>query len=356
MQVDPDLVLLWIWRACLILSAAALAIAFGLAGKRRLEERARSRKLARRREIEALVQALLASSLELVPANVPALRPGDEEALFSVALDILRVTRGRDAHRMLALLAAWDLRPWLEKVLAEGRRNRQIRALTLLSHYRDAESLELLLRHLGHPAIYVQLAALRGVAERGDASLLPRVVAALTRSRETNVPMLADILRRFGAPAAPALSELAESSSAALAVRLAAVAALGGIGALDALAPLLRLAQDPAEAVRAGALESLARLGDPRAEGAVTRGLADPSERVRSAAARSAGLLGLRGALPALAGAVEDAAWEVRWRAAEALHALGAPGVAVLRAAAAGETPGGAMSAELLAEKEGIPA
>jgi HEAT repeat protein len=356
MQAGSDLVLLWTWRTCLILAGVALSIAFGLAFKRWLEERARARKVARRREVDRLVQALLASPLEFSPKSVPPLAKGYEPALFSVALDILRVTRGRDAERMLALIAAWNLRPYVERVLAGGKRSRQIRALSLLSHLRDPESLELLLRHVDHPSVYVQLAALRGLAERGEAAHVPRAVQALSGSRETNVPMLADILRRFGEPAAPAVAELAMSPRAAFGVRLAAVGALGGIGALGSLEPLARLADDPAAGVRVAALDALAKLGDPRAEAAVVRALSDPEARARAAAARAAGLLGLRGALPALADALEDGTWEVRYRAADALYTLGAPGVAVLRAAAAGETPGAEMCAELLAEKEGIPA
>jgi hypothetical protein len=353
---DPELFLLWIWRVCLVLSAASLAITCGLAFRRWLEERARARKLARRREVEKLVQTLLASPLELVPAQIPPLARGDAGALFSVSLDILRVTRGRDADRMLTLIAAWNLRPHVEKILAGRRRSRQIRALTLLSYLRDPESLGLLLHHLDHPATYVQLAALRGIAERGETAHIPKIVDALSRSRTTNVPMLADILRRFGAPAVPAVAALAASSGALLGVRLASTMALGGIGALEALEPLVGLAADPAPGLRAAALDSLAKLGHPRAEPAVARALADPEARVRAAAARAAGHLGLRGVLPLLADALEDMAWEVRYRSADALHALGAPGVAVLRAASSGETPGSEMSGELLAEKEGVPA
>lgn len=357
-----DLALLWVWRISLVLAGAALAIALGLACRRWFEERVRGRRRVRKEAIGRLVQALLASPVAPTAGTVPSLEPGDEPALFSVALDILRVTRGRDAERVLQLLEIWNLRPWLERALSHGRRNRQIRVLTLLSHFRDAASLRLLLDHVWSPAIYVQLAALRGVAERGDVRHLPEVVRALTASRATNVPMLADILRRFGEPAVPFLVDLARDATVPQ-VRMAAVTALGHIGALQAFDGLAGLAGDPDPAVRVRALESLARLGDPRASAVVGECLSDSVPRVRAAAAHAAGLLGLRAWLLRLAEALEDGDWNVRYRAAEALYELGAPGQAVLRAAAAmasagdgGETPGhvaAVMAAELLAEKDG---
>lgn len=357
---DADGVLRLVWQASLALAAAALVVAFGLAFKRWIEERARARKAVRQAEISRLVQALIAAPIELNAQTVPGLEPGDENALFSVALDILRVTRGRDADRMLALLEIWNLRPHLAKRLAGRRRSRQIRALTLLARFRDPESLGLMLPYLESPAIYVQLAALRGIAdrgaERGEALNLPLAVRALSRSRETNVPMLADILRRFGEPGVESIAALAENADAVPGVRSAAVTALGSIGSLRALDALQRLSEDDRPVLRERTLEALAKLGDPRALSVVLRGLRDGEPRVRAAAARTAGLLGLREALPSLAEALGDGVWEVRYRAADALHLLGAPGNAVLRAAAQGEGAAAEMAGELLAEKEGLPA
>jgi HEAT repeats len=357
-----DVVLRWVWQMALVLSIAAIAIAFGLTFKRWLEERTRTRKVIRQEEITRLVNAVLASPREPDPTSLPPLEPGDESALLSVALNILRVTRGRDAARMLTLLQIWNLRPYLAKVLRKGRRNRKIRVLTILSYFRDAESLDLMLEYIEDKGIYVQLAALRGVADRGHALNLPLVVKALSKARETNVPLLADILRRFGPEAVPALAGLAQGN-AVVGVRLAAVSALGGIGSLQAFDDLQALSRDAVPGVRVRALEALAHLGDPRAEDAVQRGLVDHEERVRAAAAIAAGSLGLREVLPSLADALNDESWTVRYRSADALYRLGAPGVAVLRAIALDfdpetETPdpGPAMALELLAEKEGIPA
>lgn len=323
-----------IWNGSLLLAAAALLLACLLALKRWFEERARTRLAARQKDVSRLVHALLGAPSEPESFSIPPLQPGDEPALFNVALDILRVTRGRDAARMLALVRMWNLRPFVRKVLSSRNRNRKIRALTLLAHEDDAESLELLLGQIGDSSVYVQLAAVRAIADRGDARHLDAVVAALARARATNVPLLADTLRRFGEPAVPAIAELARAADT-LEIRFAAVTALGHIGSLTAFATLIALMDDAEPAIRRRALHALAQLGDPRAEGVIRHALVDADARVRAAAAQAAGLLGLRGMLSALMDALGDEVWEVRYRAAESLYHLGAPGVAALRAVAA---------------------
>jgi HEAT repeat protein len=362
---ETDVLLGLIWKASLWLSAVSLVVALLLAVKRWFEERAVARKAARQQEISRLVQALLASPRAPDATSVPPLLPGDEPALFSVALDILRVTRGRDAERMRILTEIWNLRPYLKRVLARGSRNQKIRVLTLLAHYTDEESLELLLQHVEADSIYVQLAALRGVAERGNVGHLAHVLKALARSRETNVPLLTDILRRFGQQAVPALEELSVRAVAP-GIRYAAISALGEIGSLQAFQLLCELARGAEEAgARVRALKSLAQLGDPRAEAAIREAMSDENERVRSAAAEAAGRLRLRMLLPALANALGDKAWDVRYRAAESLYHLGAPGVATLQAVIhdaiddEGErhsSMAAEIAAELLAEKMGARA
>ncbi len=354
--VDSDALLQVVWQVALVLATVSIVIALSLVVRRWFHERARVRKELRKALWSRRIHALLASPREPDARSIPALEPGDEAAIFSVSLNILRVTRGKDAERLLKLLDLWKVRPWLARALRTGRRNRQIRVLTLLARYRDPGSLDLILGRIRSRAVYVQLAALRGLADRGDVSRLPAVVEALSSARETNVPMLTDILRRFGEPAVPSLAELGTSETAVLPVRLATVSALGHIGSLSALGPLLELARDPAPGLRVRALESLARVGDPRAEPAVRAGFEDAEDRVRAAAARAAGLLGLRAALPELTARLRDRFWETRFRAAEALYRLGSPGIAVLRAESLSEGLEGEMARDLLAEMEGVPA
>jgi HEAT repeat protein len=372
---NADWFLRLVWQASIFLAVTSVFIAFGLVLNRWLEQRAAVRTAARQSELSRLVHALLASPREPDQHSLPPLQNGDEPIVLGIVLDIVRVTRGHDAARMIALVELWNLRPYLKSWL-EGRvRNRMVRALTLYSHFRDPESLDILLNHIEHPAIYVQLTALRGVAERGVAANLALVIKALSKTQETNVPLLSDILRRFGVEAVPELTDLAQGT-AIPPIRLAAVQALGNIGSLDAFGPLRDLSRDPLVGVRVAALEALARLGDPRAENAILRALIDDEPRVRAAAARTAGFLGLREVLPSLADALNDEFWEVRFRAAEALYALGTPGILALRSIATDRflnvpdpvslgdsehgydpaNPGPEMAASMLAEKEGVDA
>ena len=356
-----DLVLLRTWQAVLALAAISLAIALALVVKRAFDGRRDRRGALRRAELSAQVYALLASPRD-PRADSLALRPGDEPHLKSIALDVLRVTRGRDADRMVEILQQAGMPAWLERSLRSSSRSRRIRVLTLLARFDDRRSLDLLRAHLSDPALYVQLAALRGIADKGDLESLPEIVRVLGSARETNVPVLADILRRFGAEAVPSLAELSQSSQASQGIRMAAVSALGRIGSLAAYPALSELAVDTDPALRAEALAALGKLGDPRAVPQILGGLSAPEARVRAHAAEAAGLIGARETLAALGERLEDEAWEVRHAAAEALYRLGSTGIALLRAAAAAANegdpaaPAGEMAREVLAEKEGLPA
>jgi hypothetical protein len=356
-QAASEIFLMRVWQTSASLAGFALVIAFGLAFKRVLEARRQVRSDRRRAELSARVYALLASPQEPTAEALPPYRKGDAAEIFTIALDVLRVTRGRDADRMVELARLWGVPKHMRRVLGKGKRNLKVRVLTLLAHFRDEESLELLRSRIEDPALYVQLAALRGLADRGDIQSFARVVRALGNARTTNVPMLADILRRFGEPAVPALGALARSDGATPGVRLAATTALGSIGSLQAFEPLEILANHPDAGLRTRALESLGKLGDPRAQGAILAGLGAPEARVRAQAALSAGMLALRSAIHPLEERLSDEAWEVRYRAAEALYRMGPAGIAVLGAASGGtEGPAAEMARELLAEMEGIAA
>ena len=343
------------WQTCLALAGIAVAVVLGLAVKRAFESSARARDERRKAALSERVYALLASPREPRTDSLEPLKPGDGPLLLAIALDILRVTRGQDADRMVRLIEMAGLRRFLERGLRRGPRQLKVRILTLLAHFHDAESLALLRHYVGDPAIYVQLAALRGIADRGDLAYFQETVKILARTRDTNVPLLADTLRRFGPAAVPSIAYLARSG-ATKNVGLASVRALGAIGSLEAFGPLSELAGDPDPVRRAEALAALGRLGDPRALPDILWALSAPEPRVRVQAAIAAGLVGARDAVPALGASLDDAVWEVRYRAAEALYRLEAPGIAVLRASGRGEGEGAEMARDLLAEMEGLPA
>lgn len=347
-----DAVLQAVWQICLALAAVSLVTALSLVVKRWGEGRRAVKDAARRAVLSAQIYALLASPRAPRPDSL-ALRPGDAPHLLAIALDVLRVTRGGDAERMVEIVEFAGIHAYLEKSLRSRSRSLRIRVISLLARFDDQRSLNLLRSRIGDRGLYVRLAALRALADRGDHESLPETVRMLGKTRETNVPLLSDILRRFGEPAVPPLAALA-LSEASQGVKLAAISALGGIGSLTAFGPLSDLAGEPDPVLRAAAVAALGRLGDPRAVAEIRRGLEAGEDRVRAQAAIAAGLVGSLELAPVLAERIEDSVWEVRYRAAEALHRLGAPGMALLSATAAGEGPGGEMARELLAEKGGL--
>jgi hypothetical protein len=347
-----DLVLRSVWQISLALALVSLVTALTLVVRRWSSDRRAVKDGVRRGVLSAEVYALLASPRAPRPDSL-ALRPGDAPHLLAIALDVLRVTRGRDAERMVEIVEFAGIHAYLEKSLRSRSRSLRIRVISLLSRFDDQRSLNLLRSRIGDKGLYVQLAALRALADRRDYESLPETVRVLGRMSQTNVPLLSDILRRFGEPAVPPLTALA-LSEASQGVKLAAIGALGGIGSLTAFAPLADLATEPDPVLRAAAVAALGRLGDPRAIDVIGRGLEAAEDRVRAQAAIASGLVGSLELAPALAERMEDPVWEVRYRAAEALHRLGTPGLALLAATAAGEGPGGEMARELLAEKGGL--
>jgi hypothetical protein len=347
-----DLALRSVWQVSLALAVVSLVTALVLVVKRWSAGRRLEKDAVRRAALSAEVYALLASPRAPRPDSL-SLRPGDAPHILAIALDVLRVTRGRDAERMVEIVEFAGIHAYLEKGLRSRSRSLRIRVISLLSHFEDQRSLNLLRSRIADRGLYVQLAALRALADRRDYEALPETVRVLGKARETNVPLLADILRRFGEPAVPTLAALA-LSEASQGVKLAAVSALGGIASLTAFGPLSDLAAEPDPVLRAAAVNALGRLGDPRAVAEIGWGLEAAEDRVRVQAAIAAGLIGSLQMAPALVERLEDPVWEVRYRAAEALYRLGGAGLALLSAAAKGEGLGGEMARELLAEKGGV--
>ena len=334
----------------LILAAMSLCVIFFLFLKRRAQEKKWSHKARRREFLDRTLRGVLAAPMEPSAASVPGLLKGDEDIVLDMAVDMLRVIRGKDVARIIALLDIWNIREYLRATLMRGGRGRRIRIVTLLAHCQDSESLDLLLEQTATEDPYVQLAALRGVADRKAVDHLSRIVGHLPYSRQRNTLMLADILQRFGEPAVPVLNKLALEPGMPQ-VRLAAIHSLGAIGSIDAVDALLKLASDTDAELRAQTLAALGRIGDMRAQRHILRGLEDPVDEVRAQSAWAAGLMNLREAMPVLLARLGDSHWGTRYRAAEALFQMGPPGVAMLHAATRTQGSGGEMAVQYLAEK-----
>lgn len=339
----------FIWQGALALALLALLLPVGLVLKRKYEEWRASRHSLRREELSQFIRASLRSPLDAALKNLPALRAGDEAIIVHIVLDMLRVMRGSDGERIIQVLKNWNLFSYLRRISEKGSRGKRIQAITLLGHFNDTESLVVLMGHAGEKDMYVQLAALRCLAERGATKYIGQIIEKLQRTRKTNALMLADVLGRFGDSAVPSLTRLVESV-AAPDVRIAAIMATERIGSLEIIEPLLRILHDPHAGVRAQAINTLGRLGDMRAGPALTHCLVDANRDVRLQAAIALGKLSYQQALPYLVKAFNDSEWAVRFRAAQALGKLGNNGTAMLRSLSRTEGAAGSLASQVLGE------
>lgn len=338
------LTFLWKLSLCLIaLSVCALSL---LICARFFSERRKSRARDSYKNLSAYFYAVLSAPGDLSVEAFPKISTQDRGVVVRIALDLLRTLKGHDAQRIVSLLTIWDMVPYLFVRLKNGIRAEKIRALTLLSHFETDEVHAILRVYAESQDMYVQLAALRGLAWQKRLDDIDLIIAALSRAQRTNRLMLADILCRFGEPIAPALADMA-TGNADEQVRVAAIMAMGSIKSLHVIPTLVTLTLDESADVRAQAAQALGRIGDVRAGDALLILLEDNSADVRAQAAQALGLIGFDKALPALGMRLSDADWQARFRAAEALHRLGVRGVAVLKSLNGRDDNAGVIAAQV---------
>lgn len=339
-----------IWLGSLTLSLLSLAIMLVLIARRWLAQ-VQSRKYeARKAALTACFYAALKSPVAPSSASLPAVRPSEYPLVLRIALDILRSVRGEDTARIVQLLELWQMQPYLEKTAGKGSKGARIKALTMLGHFSDKDSLKTLLSHAGDADIYVQITALQGLAARGAVKQISQIVRSLNRSGHTNSTMLADVLRRFGEDAVPALLKLAQSG-AGVEIRMAAIMALGSIGSLQAVRVLMKLIGDAEDDIRIQSIDALGRIGDARAAKIIATHLEEKSAVIRLHAAKALGQLGQVATMPQLAARLDDADWWVRFRAAEALFLFGDKGIALLGSISGQQTRAGIIARQVLGEK-----
>ncbi len=338
---------IWIGTAALCIVSVLIVAALIL---RRLSGAGEVRRReAVRATLSRFIMAALKSPVALKPETMPSLAKADYLVLIGLVLDMLRSLRGADAGRIVELLRLWHVEDQLYAMAATGRPGKRIRALTLLGFFDDDASLAVLLAQAGDREMYVQIAALRSLAQRGATAHIDAIADALGHSDQSNTLLLHDILQRFGAPAMPALVRLA-NSEARTEVRVAAIMALGSIGDHGAVPDLIALTGDSSHDVRAQALAALGRIADPRALTTAIARLKDEAAGVRAQAVQALGALQAIRALPELSARLNDEDWWVRFRAAEAIHRLGDRGIVALRALSRQAGDGGAAAAQALLE------
>ena len=337
------------WAGALILSALSVVVLLALVLRRRIMEREAKAATQRKEELSRYFYIALKSTVPLTSGTLPPLAATDYPILMRTAVDLLRSVRGDDVRRVIEVLNAWHMLPYLHNTAHHGRKGKRIQALTLLAHFSDEASFALLLTYITDPDIYVQIASLRGLALRGATGHIDQIVKSLTFSGQTNTLMLSDILQRFGTPAVFPLLTLARSD-ARTEIRLAAIMALGAISSLRSVTDLIKLASDPNADIRAQVISALGQIGDGRAAPVVAQHLEDPDANVRLQAVQTLGRLQNIATLPQLSGRLADEEWWVRFRAAEAVHRFGDKGIATLRAFSGHDNPAGVIARQVLAE------
>jgi HEAT repeat protein len=342
--------LMLIWQISLALATFSFIILFCLVIARCFLTWKKNDIQKRKDIFSRYLYAALSSSAPISASSLPVLAERDKDAVCAVALDILRSLKGKDKTSIAALLDTWGLKPHLLNTLRKGTRGQRIQALTLLASFDDQDTLQALLAHAGSKEIYVQLAALHGLAARAPGIYIGRIIADISGARETNILLMADVLSRFGEAAVPSLLQVA-AGNAVKEVRASALIALANIRSMQATEPLMSLLEDAEADIRVQAAAALGKIGDIRAEGRLIGKLADESPPVRVQAAQALGALKSQSSLSALAERLYDENWWVRFRAAEALHLLGASGIALLRSFSAAEDHAGIIARQVLAER-----
>ncbi|MDO9235582.1 MAG: HEAT repeat domain-containing protein [Aquabacterium sp.] len=353
-RIDSESVALAaIWQGTLLLCGMSV-IAMIMVTVRRMHIQKRDLMTAKRKdELIRCFHAFLNSGFVFTKASLPTITPGHYPLILRIALDITRSLKGDELQRVVELLNLWEVLPYLLNTVKNGSRGKRIQALSMLSHYRDAASYQALLENAEHADMYIQMAALRGLAMRAQPQDVPAIVDKVIRAKGEmrNSLMLSDILRQFGEQIVPDLIKLVRSD-AQLEVCLGGVMALGAIGSSDAVDTLIELAEEEGP-LRARAIASMASIGDERAAYAIAAQLESDNVEVRIQAVMALGKMKILGTLPDLAVRLADDNWWVRFRAAEALYLLGDVGIATLMALTKQNNQAGLIAQQVLDEYTG---
>lgn len=342
--------LVWIWGLFLVFLLTILIIR--LIVWRTTRENQDRKHLKRIRVLRACFQAAIHSPSHLTAARLLSIYPNDYPLIIRLALDLLHVASNQEISQIIAVLELWNLSLYCQETDMPSSRGRCIQILTLIGYLSDPGSLTLLLKHIHHPDLYIQMAALRSLAIRHANNYIPEVMNSLKNRGQTNIYMLADILHHFGKAIVPSLLELIQTEPKQN-IRLAGLLALGNMRSLQAIEPLLALMSDPDIDIRIQAILALGKIGDNRIALDLLRPLREDDERVRIEIAQVLGQLKHPSTLSALVNSLEDTSWLVRFHAANALYVFGHKGILLLKFISEQPTNAGLISQQILSEQGG---
>ena len=321
-----------------IVTAVSLAFAAAMAAamvalllrRRRGEQGSLAHNQSKIAGSRALMRALASADLKVNDPDLPA------EALRAALSHLLRLVRGEDRVRLLAIAEGKGL---FADALAELRNRRQARridAMRLLEQFASPECIAgLNACMLADPVMAVRLEAAAALARVGALPPVLELVAALRMDQQPVTRLHAALFRSLAQRDSEQVAELAASARYG-ALRPLLVEAMGWTGDLNMLPELAGHAADPDHEVRCAAIRAARHLGHPGAGQWIVPMLDDAAEAVRVQAAQACGQLRLKDAIANLERLATEPSWWVRMRARSALELLrphGGPTLSLVGAA-----------------------
>lgn len=350
-NIASDELLILIWQTSLTFVIFSILVFVWIVIKRFISDRKKSKAHDYKRNLSKYLYAAISSPIAITADTLPKISDTEKSILLEASLDLLRPLRGGDRQKIIELLKVWGMQEYLLRVIKTGRRGKKIQALTLLSDFKNKHAFRALTRYAASRDIYIQLAALRGLSSYGKAYHLKRIIHSLTKTRNTNKLMLADILGRYQSDAAPSIMALTKPNIQTD-IRLAAIIALSKIKSIDTVPDLIDLLNDENTSIVAEAATTLGVIGDIQAENMLIKTLSHRSGDARIQAAEALGRLRSEKALPRLVDMLNDTNWWARLRAAQALYKMGDRGITTLKSQSNKNNNAGLIAQQYLKEME----
>lgn len=336
-----------------LLAAAAIAILLFLILRRLLLPQWGQKFDDRRRVIEKYLVLTVSSPVDLSGTTKPDISPREFPLVLAAALDLVRSVTGQDAKRVAQIVDHWLGRKTLLKILSEGGRGQIIQILTLISYFDDAESKRPLFAHLDHADPYVQLAALRSLAHRAEATELPEIFAHVQNMDRTNAAFMADVLTQFGPQATPFLVALLSQQTEEN-WRTAIIMALGNVGDMTTARHLVEYARSASTQVRRAVARALGELQATEVIDTLHLLARDDQIEVRHDAIVALGSVHSEQTFAVLLDALDDPDWWARYHAGQALLKIGEKGQALLQAYANAQGAHAELAQQIMLEHKGV--
>lgn len=346
--------LVLIWVIAIGLATASLLWMCGLIGLRLVHEARESRRMVRRKAIDAaLINLLLGKcdvELELGPYR------DHVELMAEALLDFMSLVRGHDRQLVVAALRSLNVDTLLQERLRRGSPATRRVCVEALGCFPGPESQRALTGLLAGASPQIRLSALTALREAGGSVHLQRLLDDLRRGALPRSGLLEELVRKVVAEdPAEAIAALQRGDLPTY-VRVMLIDGLGVAGDYSALTCLSHEVAAPEPQIRAAAAAALGELKHPAAETCLATAIDDADSRVRAAAAEAIGVAGLVQLCPPLAERLDDPVWRVRFQAATAMGRLGAGGLEALRLACTSSSDAVRRAASMALAERGLAA